>query len=240
MSVRAVSPAERDDALRAEPLGGEHPAQADGAVTDDRDGAARRDARADGGVVAGAQDVGERQQGGEQAVVGCGGGRELDQGAVGVGDADGLALAAVRLRAVRADRAPEAALGAGGGEALGAVGAGAVGPDERGDGQIADGEAVHPGADLLDDAEELVADALTGPPGRLAPVGPQVAAADAGPQDPEHHVGGLLDPRVRHLLHPDVMGGVDNGGAHTFGVLAGLRCWYPVHGTPRFARPGPR
>ena len=54
--------AEGDDPLGAEPLGGEHGREADGAVADDRDGAAGLDLRADGGVMAGGHHVGERQQ----------------------------------------------------------------------------------------------------------------------------------------------------------------------------------
>ncbi|GAA3796066.1 hypothetical protein GCM10022206_39760 [Streptomyces chiangmaiensis] len=67
-------------------------AQSDGPVTDHGDGDARADPRADGGVVTGAQDVGERQQRRQQAVVGEGLLRQPDQGAVGEGHAHGLVL----------------------------------------------------------------------------------------------------------------------------------------------------
>jgi hypothetical protein len=50
-----------DDLLRAEPLGGDDSAHADGAVADDRGALARSDLGDDGRVVAGAQDVGQRQ-----------------------------------------------------------------------------------------------------------------------------------------------------------------------------------
>lgn len=208
MSVRTLCH-QGDDPLGAEPLGGQYAAQPDGPVADDGDGGALADARAHGGMVAGAHDVGEGEQTGQQVVVGDGLGGQLDQGAVGVRDPDGLALAAVV-----ADRAPEAAVHAGGVQALGAVVAGAVGPHEGGHDEVPGAQAGDGGAGLLDDAEELVPDALTGLARGLAAVGPQVAAADAGTQDADDGVLGALDRSVGHLLHADVVRGVDDGGAH--------------------------
>jgi hypothetical protein len=52
--------AEDDDLLCVEPLGGDHAAEADGAVADDGCGLARADASGDGRVVAGAHHVRER------------------------------------------------------------------------------------------------------------------------------------------------------------------------------------
>ena len=62
--------AHQHDALGPELVGREHGEEADGAVTDDGDRAAGRDAAPDGGVPAGAVDVGQGEQGGEQALVG--------------------------------------------------------------------------------------------------------------------------------------------------------------------------
>ena len=72
----------RDDPLGAELLGGEDRHQADGAVTDDRDGLAGTGLGGDGGEPAGAEHVGGGQQRRDQVVVGLPG--RGDQGAVGV------------------------------------------------------------------------------------------------------------------------------------------------------------
>ena len=59
-------PREGDDPLGAEPLGGQRRAEPHGAVADDGDDLARAGAAAHRGVVAGAHDVGEGQDRGEQ------------------------------------------------------------------------------------------------------------------------------------------------------------------------------
>ncbi len=169
--------------------------------------------------MAGAEDVGEGQQGRQQVVVA---GRvlgELHEGAVGERHAHGLALAPVV-----ADGAPEAAVLAGGRQALAAVVADAVGPHEGRDHQVAALDRAHLGAGLLDDPEELVSDALARLPGRLAPVGPQVAAADAGTQHPHHGVGGQLHHGLGDVLHAHVVGSVDGGGAHGEGPSRAGSC----------------
>ncbi len=63
-------PAHKDDAFGAEGFGSEYRGQADGAVADDGDDFAGCDFAHVGGVVAGEVDVGKREQGGEQFVVG--------------------------------------------------------------------------------------------------------------------------------------------------------------------------
>ena len=83
----------RDDPGGAEPRGGEHGAEADGAIPDDDDRAPRRDAGRDGGVVAGAHHVRQRQQARDELVARVLGRRH--ERAVGVRDADLRALAAV-------------------------------------------------------------------------------------------------------------------------------------------------
>ena len=76
-------------------------------------------------MLAGAHDVGQREQRRDQRVVRhLGGG---DEGAVGERDADALALTAVDRAAVAVLGAPEAAVRAGGLDAGPAVRAGAVG-----------------------------------------------------------------------------------------------------------------
>ncbi len=90
-----------DDPLGAELPGGEHPEEADGAVTDDGDGLARADLGGDGAEPAGAEHVGRGEEARDQV-----GGREIgggDEGAVGERDAGVLGLGA--------DRADQAAGG---------------------------------------------------------------------------------------------------------------------------------
>ena len=90
--------AHEDDLLGAKPFGRQHGQQADGAVADDGDAGALVDPALDGGVVAGAEDVGEGQQGRDERRVGRD--RQLDEGAVGQRDADRLGLAALVRDAV--------------------------------------------------------------------------------------------------------------------------------------------
>ena len=82
-----------DDLLGGEPPGGQDGQQADGAVADHGDTGARADAARHGGMVAGAEDIREGQQGRDEGRVGRGG--EFDQGAVGERDADRLGLGAL-------------------------------------------------------------------------------------------------------------------------------------------------
>ena len=61
--------AEDDDPLGAEPAGGDHAAQADGAVADNSDGLASADLGGQGRVMAGAHHVGKREKRRHQRVV---------------------------------------------------------------------------------------------------------------------------------------------------------------------------
>ena len=181
-----------DDPLRAQAMGGEHPAEPDGAVADDHGGAALGSRTTGRRVVAGAHHVGEGGDGGGQAGVG-----EVNlvgqrhQGAVGERRPHRLALAAVVLAA------PVAA------------GAGTRSAGRRGSRRrcrrsrrtarspLARADRAHVGADGLDDAHELVAGPARPPVDlQLAAVGPQVAAADAGVGHAHERVGRLADRRV--------------------------------------------
>ena len=197
-----------DDAFGAELLGGEDAEQAHRAVADDRDGLAGSGFGGDGGEPAGAEHVGGGQQGGDQ--VGLRHARGGDQGAVGEGDAGELGLGAegahqhpvgaVRLVAGLADLA------------------GVVGGQERADDEVADLDGADLGADLLDDADVLVAHHLV--VDRLgAAVGPQVAAADAGRREADDRIGRLDDPRVLAVLDPDVAGAVHDYLTHRGALL---------------------
>jgi hypothetical protein len=116
-------------------------------------------------VVADAEHVRQGEQRRQQGRVLVDG--QLDQGALGLWDAYGLALAAVH-----AVEAVAAAVPAGGLQALGAEFAGVVGPHKGGDHQVAALEAGHVGAEVLHHAQELMAhgSALLG--GRHGSVGP--------------------------------------------------------------------
>ena len=163
-------------------------------------------------VVAGAEHVGQGQQRRQQRGVLADG--QLHQRALRLRHPHGLALAAVH-----AVRAPEAAVPAGGLQALGAEVAGVVRPHERRDHDVTGLQPGHLRADVLDDAEELVADAVALLGGRHRPVGPQVAAADARAQHAHDGVGGLPQHRVGHVLDPHVTGTVDQGCSHEFAFL---------------------
>lgn len=118
-------PAHQDDLLGAQPLRGQHGTQPDRAVTDDRHGLAGADPGGHHTVMAGAVHIGQgEQRGQERGVLGDG---QLDQRAVGLRDADRLALAAVH-----AVPGVEAAVAAGDLQALAAEVAGVVRPDEPG------------------------------------------------------------------------------------------------------------
>jgi hypothetical protein len=186
---------------------GQHRGQAHGAVADHRDGFALRHACGDGGVVAGGEDVRERQHRCQQVVVL--GLRQPHECAVGLRHPHGLTLAAVD-----AGLAPVAAVQARGLQALLAELAGVVGVLERRDDEVALAHARDVRAGLLDDAEELVADRPALLLRRHAAVRPEVAAADARPDDADHGVGRRDQLRVGHRLHADVAGAVDESRSH--------------------------
>jgi hypothetical protein len=75
-------------------------------------------------------------------------------------------------------------------------------------------DRAHLGANRLDDADELVAHAVAGLAGLHLLVGPEVAAADAGPGNGNEGVGRRNDPGVGELLDTDVAGTIHNSRAH--------------------------
>jgi len=110
---------------------------------------------------------------------------------------------------------------AGGLQALAAEDAGAVRPGERGDDEVALGDRGDGVADLLDDADELVAH-------RGAPValghsvpGVQVAAADAGADDADDRVGGVDQGGLGDVDDAHVAGAVHVGSSHERVLLRG-------------------
>ena len=195
-------PAHQDDLLGAQPLGREHRQQADRAVADHRDRGPGVHACRHRGVVAGDEDVGQRQQRGQQRGVLTD--RRLDEGAVGLRDADRLGLR----------RGEEPAVHAVGRPALAAELAGVVEEGEGGDHEVAGLHGADRGAGLLDDADELVAHRPALGRGRHRVVRVQVAAADAGAHHADQCVGGLLQRRVGHVLHAHVAGAVHECCSH--------------------------
>ena len=69
------------------------------------------------------------------------------------------------------------------------------------------------GADVLDDADELVADGAGGELG-VAAVVPEVRAADAGQDDADDRVGGFLEAGIGPLAGFDPAGLVEDGCTH--------------------------
>ena len=112
--------------------------------------------RGDRRVVAGAHHVREGEKRGHQRVVFAD--RQGEQGAVGLGNAQRLGLRAVQSAAV----AEEAAVNARRLQPLVAEHAGAVGRSEGHDDDLAAPDRLDVAADLLDDADRLVAHALAG------------------------------------------------------------------------------
>lgn len=85
--------AEDDNLLSAEAPGGDHAAQADGAVTDDGRGLPRADPGGDGRMVARPHDIRKGQERGHQRVVLTD--RQHEEGAVRLGDPQGFGLRSV-------------------------------------------------------------------------------------------------------------------------------------------------
>src|SRR3954464_6223016 len=145
--------AEHDDPLGTEALGGDHPAEAYRAIADHGGGHAGRHPSHSGGVVAGAHDVGKRQQRRHERVVL--GNIDGEQRPVGIRDAQRFCLGAVE-----AAIAEEAAMDAGRLQTLMAEGTGAVRMREGHDDEIADLQRLHIRADGFDDPDRLVAHRL--------------------------------------------------------------------------------
>jgi hypothetical protein len=193
-----------DDPVGAELAGGQHGQQPDGAITDHGDGPAWTGLGGHGAEPAGAEHVGGREETRDEIVRGDV--RSGDERAVGERDASQLCL--------RADGAHEHPLDTRALVAGLAELAGAVGGPERADHELAGRDRVDLAADLLDDADVLVAHRGR-PVDRFDPaVGPQVRAAHAGRGQPDDRVSRLQDPGVLAVFHPDVAGGVQDSSTH--------------------------
>src|SRR6266508_3820659 len=200
-------PAEDDDPLRAKTAGGDYAAQPNRAVADNGHSLSWADPGGQSRVVACRHHVGEGEERRHQRVVFAD--RQNDERPVGLRNTHRLALPSVD-----AVPGPPAAVQARSLQSLLAEDAAAVRPRERCDDRVADRDGADVGADGLDDADELVAHALTGLAGLHLAVGPEVAAADAGAGDADEGVGRFDDAGVRHVLDADVAGAVHDSCAH--------------------------
>jgi hypothetical protein len=88
-----------------------------------------------------------------------------------------------------------------------------VAVDEWGHYEVARSNASDVGADLLDDADELVTDRPDGM-GRFAPVVPEVRTADAAEHDANDRFGRLLDGGAGTIAHGDGTGAVEDRCSH--------------------------
>ena len=184
-------PAEGNDPAGAQALGGDHSAETDGSIPDDGDYGAWFDARAHRGVVARAHHIGERRQRSHRGI-GMSAAGNSDEGAGGKGNAHRLALASVNP--VIAERTSGDALRCYSGSTIGAC---AIGESERRYDEVSFGDAAHLGADVLDNADELVPDRPDGMR-RFTAVIPEVGAADA----PQRHANDSIRRRVDHRVRP--------------------------------------
>ncbi len=200
--------AEHDDPLGAEPLRGDHAAQADGAVADDRHGLAGPDLGGERRVVARRHHVREREQRRHQRIVLVD--RKRDERSVSLRHAHGFALTPVdSVQAVAASVQARRV------QPFAAEDARAVGPDERRDHEVAFLDRLNLGSGLLDHADELVSH----PPaarGRLhLLVRPEVASADRGARHRHERVRRLDEARVGDVLDAHISGCIHHGCAHT-------------------------
>jgi hypothetical protein len=205
-------PRHGDDALGAHPGGRQNAEQPHGPVAHDGDRVALADVRRDRGVPTGTHHVGEREQARDHRGVGLV--AQRDEGAVGERDADEL-----RLR--RAEGEPGAVLRPEVRDVVArrlhadlAVRAGVVADREGADDEVTGAQAAHVGADLLDDADQLVADGAGLGDLVDAPVGPQVGAAYAGRDDADDCVRRGQNRGVGDVVEADVAGGVQDGRLH--------------------------
>ena len=214
--------AEQDDLLGAEPLGGDHAAQADGAVADDGDRPARADPGGERRVVAGPHHVREGEQRRHQRVVLAD--RQRDERAVGQRDAHRLALAAVEPS--RAQKPPCRQ------EVCRPSRQKTQVPSDQANGAT----TRSPALTVRTSAPTSSTTPMNSWPIRLAGrrsapcwlVRPQVAAADAGAGDADQRVGGLDEPGVGDVLDPDVAGAEHDGCAHGWASVVGRRCRRPL------------
>ena len=192
-----VRAGEHNDALSAEHLGRQDARKADCAIADHGNGSALLDVGADGGVIAGAHDVGEGEQRGHGLVREATAGYR-HEGAVGLRYSDVLGLAAVAVDAAGKKPPWMQAVWKPLSQFLQT-------PSLQANGEMTKSPTstvVTSGPIPIDDANELMAD-RSDRMIRLTTVIPQVGAAHAGQHDPHDSVGELVDGRLGPLLDGD-------------------------------------
>ena len=185
----------------------------------------------------GAHHVGEGQERRHERVVRAD--RKRDQRSVRLRDTDGFPLAAVERGA-----APPSAVQAGRLQSLLAEFAGAIGPGERRDDQIALLHRSHIGADRLDDADELVAHPVSGLARRHRVVRPEIAAANTRTGDPNQGISRLDDPGVGNGFDAHIVHAIHHSRSHVIpsilgwiAVVGAAPCaWFEGHGRAADAR----
>ena len=96
--------------------------------------------------------------------------------------------------------------------------AGAVAEREGTDDEVPRRDALHVGPDVLDDADELMADRALRVR-RVPAVVPEVGAANGSENDPNDGVRGLVDHGVRPLADLDRAGTVIDGRTHSLSLI---------------------
>ena len=198
---------------RAHELGAGDRTEADRPEREDNDRVADPDAARFGAAEAGRGDIGQEHDLliadaiGDRREVGLGG---RDEDVFGLATVDGVAEAPAAHGFVAAAVAALAEVAGQAGAALAARG------DRRDEDALTDFVAGDARAELVDDADRLVADDQARADRILALEDVDVGAADRGRRDADD---GLADPgsRTRHGLDADVAGAVEDGRAHRLG-----------------------
>ena len=201
--------ADGDDSLGTEPRGREDTAESDRTVADHHAGVARTDASADRGVVSCAHHVCQRQERPKRVLVVGVAVRHADEGAVGVGTPDHLALGTAVVAA------PPVTVHTRGVKPLAAERTRPTRDFERREHPVAGLDRPDIVSDGFDDAHRFVADKRGDITVAVAAVEPQVGAADRGVGHPDDRVRWGFELRFGGVLDPDLTGTVVDCCAHT-------------------------
>src|SRR6266702_3146155 len=199
-------------------FGGQDSTESDGSIANHYDRAACLDPCGDGSMIACRHDIGEGKDGFEQLLVAFHRGRKHYQGTVGVGDANGLALAAIM------GTAPARSMYAGAWQTCTTELAGAIRDQERGDHAIPLFDGAHLRPDLLDHPHPLVSHAIS----RLtlidATIGPQIRATNTRMRNTGNHIGWGLNDGIGDLVDAHISRSMINGCSHSFLLFTSSGC----------------
>jgi hypothetical protein len=206
-AIRSGRAAEDDDLVGAEAPGGDHAAQADGAVTDDGRRVPGTDPGGDRRMLARPHHVREREERRHQRVVLAN--RQHDECSVRLRDTQRFRLCSVAVPVPE-----EPSVDARRVQTFVAEDASAVRVREWHDDEIADVHGADVGAGGLDDANGLVSHAAAGLAVFQRLVRPEIAAADGGASHADERVGRLDQAGIGDGFDADVAGAVHDGRAH--------------------------